>query len=176
MSATQQQINSSVDKLTRMLQHLGFAAEISSVADERRIVLNLKTDDPGRVIGRKGKYLDSLELLVNSMMRKEDNDVPRIVIEVEGYERQKFEDDRRGGDRREGGRRGGSGLDILEKQALDAAKEVKRWGQPKTLGPFNSAERRAVHLALRDDASLETESLAEETDGRKKIIIRARQK
>ena len=51
--------------------------------------------------------------------------------------------------------------DILQQQALDAAKEVRRWGEPVTLPAMNSHDRRIIHITLENDADLQTESIGE---------------
>jgi len=72
-------------------------------------------------------------------------------------------DDRRDGPRSE------EDTEALKIQALDAAKEVKRWGESVTMRPMNSHDRRIVHITLEEDPELITESSG---DGNlKKIII-----
>ena len=63
---------------------------------------------------------------------------------------------------RRGGRRFDSGKeDILQQQALDAAKEVRRWGEPVTLPAMNSHDRRIIHITLENEPDLHTESTGE---------------
>ena len=59
--------------------------------------------------------------------------------------------------------------DQLEQQALDAAKEVKRWGEPVTLPEMNAHDRRIIHVTLKDDPELTTESMGE--GAMKKVVI-----
>lgn len=62
----------------------------------------------------------------------------------------------------------------MKSQALDAAKEVKRWGEPVTMRPMNSHDRRIVHITLENDPELITES---DGDGKlKKVIISLKNK
>ena len=57
----------------------------------------------------------------------------------------------------------------LLQQALDAAKEVKRWGDPVVLPKMNSHDRRIIHITLQEDGEVETQS---EGDGAfKKVVI-----
>ena len=157
---------------------------------------------PGRIIGRKGQALESLQLLVNRMMQKADAEFPHVLIDIDGYsrkprERRKGPREDRGddGERRERrdsrdnrGERGYSqsrpsfsddesagedagnseNEEILRQQALDAAKEVKRWGDPVTLAAMNSHDRRIIHITLQEDKELKTESLG---DGNLKRIV-----
>jgi hypothetical protein len=64
----------------------------------------------------------------------------------------------------------------LHQQALDIAKEVKRWGDAKVMGPLTAGERAVVHQALADDPQVVAESGPEDENGRKKITIRAAEK
>ena len=59
--------------------------------------------------------------------------------------------------------------EALRQQALDAGKEVKRWGESVTLPLMNPHDRRIIHMTLKDDAELTTESEGEGT--MKKVVI-----
>ncbi|HBM15008.1 MAG TPA: hypothetical protein DD381_01440 [Lentisphaeria bacterium] len=62
--------------------------------------------------------------------------------------------------------------ETLTKMALDSAKEVKRWGESVTLRAMNSHDRRVVHVALKDDPEIKTESIAVEgSETLKNIVI-----
>jgi spoIIIJ-associated protein len=65
-------------------------------------------------------------------------------------------------------RRGGSNEETLTRQALDAAKEVKRWGDPTTLPKMNAHERRLIHVALDGDKEITTTSIG---DGNLKNVV-----
>ena len=157
-----------LDTLHRMTEMLGFQIVVNESEQEGALVLNIQTEDAGRLIGRKGHYLQSLELVLNRIARKEFNRFPWVELDVDGYQ-----------SKRRTRRRGGSSEDTerLEKLAADAAKEVKRWGQTKKIGPFNAGERRVVHMTLRNDEEVETES-EEQADrkGLKKVMVRLKEK
>lgn len=156
----------SVERLTRMVTLLGFRAEVSAEESEEALVLNLKTEEAGRLIGRKGHCLQALELLLDRMLRKQHGEGPAVEISIDGYRNPR--------ERSGGGPRGGhSNVDEerLRNVAADAAKEVKRWGEARTIGPFNAAERRLIHMALRDDPEVHTESEEPDQTGRKRIIV-----
>ena len=101
----------------------------------------------------------------SSYERKEDRD--------SSYERS---DDRSNGNRYNNQnerserqeRRGGSNEETLARQALDAAKEVKRWGDPTTLPKMNAHERRLIHVALDGDKEITTTSVG---DGNLKNVV-----
>jgi len=174
--------------LGTMLDYLGIEASIKAAEGENAIKLTVFSDDAGRIIGRKGASLQGLQLLLNRVISKGDREAPRIMIDVDGYQRPGRQPRERGergergerrgggdGERRPrsgGGRQGGGERGMtpdkeeqLKVRALEAAKEVKRWGDPVTLPPMNAAERRVVHLAIEADAEVTTESLEPEQEG-----------
>jgi len=186
--------------LLKMLDFLGYEDAVVKAAESNgEIELSVESEDAGRIIGRKGQTLESLQLLLNRMMQKDDPEYPRIQISIDGYSTRRPDsrgrapreqedgpsDRRRGGDRRHRGERGERGDrrrrddregrgggddrdDILRQQALDAAKEVRRWGEPKTLPAMNAHDRRVIHITLENEADLQTES---EGEGPKKSIV-----
>ncbi len=162
--------------LNTMFDYLGLNASFKIEEQENRIMVKISSDDAGRIIGRKGQTLDSLQLLVNRIIFKEDENCPRISLDIDGYSR----DSRRRGNDGESGRRGGYGerrdredtrasQEMLERQALDAAKEVVKWGEPVTLPEMNAHDRRIIHITLKDNPQVVTSS---EGDGAiKKVIV-----
>ena len=230
-SSIEERAKKASTSLAIMLDYLGLDAAMRTEITEDRISLTVVSEDAGRIIGKKGKTLDDLQMLVNKMMQKSDEDTPRISVEVDGYSKRppfrrrpsfsdrdkRSEDDLgntegeresdvegnrntdadrgRGRDRREGGRnsrdrrpprhsegergdrnggfhRNDADHDnILRQQALDASKEVKKWGEPVTLPPMNSHDRRAIHMALKDDSELSTESIESDNPSLKSVVI-----
>ena len=160
--------------LGTMLDYLGLNAELKAEVTENQLALKIKSTEPGRIIGRKGQTLDSLQLLLNRIMFKGDEDCPRISIDIDGYaenggrsERPRRERSERGdrpergerGDRRpRRDRRSGVSEDQLIEQAKDAAKEVKKWGEPVTLPKMNAHDRRIIHITLENDPEIMTAS------------------
>jgi spoIIIJ-associated protein len=60
----------------------------------------------------------------------------------------------------------------IRQQSIDAAKEVKRWGEPVTLPPMNSHDRRIVHITLKEDTEIKTESSeSDQSSSHKSVII-----
>lgn len=154
-----------IERLAHMVTLLGFQAQVEAEEIEEGLLLNLKTSEAGRLIGRKGHCLQALELLLERMLRKQHTEGPELQISIDGYRNPR---ERPAGDRR------GHGVDEerLRRTAEDAAKEVKRWGEVRRIGPLNAAERRIVHMALRGDDQVQTESEAPDDTGRKCVVVR----
>lgn len=166
--------------LGTMLDYLGLNAELKAEVTENQLSLKIKSTEPGRIIGRKGQTLDNLQLLLNRIMFKGDEDCPRISIDIDGYpeaggrsERPRRERPERS-ERRPRRERRNSGVseDQLIEQAKDAAKEVKKWGEPVTLPKMNAHDRRIIHITLENDPEIVT---ASEGDGAmKKVVVSLR--
>ena len=162
--------------LNRMVQLLGLSASVKSVEPGEKLVLHLAAEEPGRLIGRKGRTLENLEYLVNRAIAAKYSEMQLIVLDVDGYRRNKpvGRKNGRGGEQKPAGHEiSEEEQEKLQKMANDIAKEVKRWGEAKEIGPFYPEERKVVHTALKNIPEVVTESLEPEADGiRKKILIR----
>ena len=168
--------------LGTMLDYLGLNAELKAEVNENNLALKIKSTEPGRIIGRKGQTLDSLQLLLNRIMFKGEEDCPRISIDIDGYSengskserprRERNNDKERGERRQRRERRSGASEEQLIEQAKDAAKEVKKWGEPVTLPKMNAHDRRIIHITLENDPEIITESEGE--GNLKKVVVSLR--
>ena len=138
-----------------MLQHLGFEATVEEHHLDEGLLLDVKTSDSGRLIGRQGQTLSDLQYLLNRMLFQRDPSAPKVTVDVGGYRAQ--------------------ARDALVKKAKDAAEKVRRWGDVVELEPLNAFDRRIVHNALKDDPAVETHSVEVEGTDKKAILLRPRQ-
>lgn len=175
-----------VRTLATMLDYLSLNGTPKVSEHNGKLAVKISSDDAGRIIGRRGQTLESLQLLLNRIMFKTDDTFPHIMLDIDGYSN--GERDRRSGRNRDNGgnqerseRRGrnrnsesGMSEEQLEQQAIDAAKEVKRWGEPIKLPEMNAHDRRIVHLALQNDPDVTTESEGE--GAMKKVVVLLRKK
>jgi spoIIIJ-associated protein len=194
-----EEIKAKVSKtLATMLDYLALDAKLKIEDKGSKLAVIIASEDAGRIIGRKGQTLESLQLLLNRMMFNAEPDCPRIVLDIDGYSRNNTRpggegygesDDRNGyrGDRRDrydrrdrGDRDDRGGRDRNEEdeaaheetlriQAIDASKEVKRWGEPVVLPKMNSHDRRIIHITLQEDPEIITASEGE--GSLKKVVI-----
>ena len=172
IEVTDEMIEKSSKTLSTMLDFLGLEGTVKTEKRPSKINLVISSEDAGRIIGRKGQSLESLQLLLNRMMQNGNEDFPKVYIDIDGYSsngktvaerrpsRERAERRERG--ERRGGRRFDSGKeDTLQQQALDTAKEVRRWGESVTLPAMNSHDRRIIHITLENEPDLHTESIGE---------------
>lgn len=179
VEVTEEMIEKSSKTLSTMLDFLGLDGVVKAEKRPSKINLIVSSEDAGRIIGRKGQSLESLQLLLNRMMQNGSEDFPKIYIDIDGYSSNNTKGgngggerrfprgggERRGGEPRErrGGRRSEDGDkdEILQQQAIDAAKEVRRWGESVTLPAMNSHDRRIIHISLENETDIQTESVGE---------------
>jgi spoIIIJ-associated protein len=138
----------------KILTSLGFSVTIEAHELEEGLLLDVKTEDSGRLIGRQGQTLADLQYLTNRILFQQDQKAPKVTVDVGGYRLQ--------------------ARDALVKKAKDAADKVRRWGDAVELEPLGSFDRRIVHQALRDDPDVETHSV--EVDGTEKKVLILRPK
>lgn len=140
------------ETLEQLLNHMGYQVQIEEHHHEEGLLLDVKTDDSGRLIGRQGQTLADLQYLLNRLLFQADNNVPKVTVDVGGYRLQAREE--------------------LLKRAQEAADKVRKWGDVVELEPMNAFERRIVHNALRDDPAVETHSVEVEGTSKKAILLR----
>ena len=138
--------------LEQLLQLLGFQVTVEEKPMEDHLMLDVQTDDSGRLIGRQGQTLADLQYLLNRMLFQQDTSVPKVMVDVGGYRSQI----------REG----------LIRKAQEAANKVRRWGDVVELEPMNAYDRRIVHHALKDDPDVETHSVEVDGTSKKAILLR----
>ena len=142
------------ETLEKILETLGFAATIEEHKLEEGLLLEIKTDDAGRLIGRQGQSLSDLQYITNRLLFQQDATAPKVMVDVGGYRAQARE--------------------ALVKKAKNAAEKVRRWGDTVELEPMTAFDRRVVHQALKDDPDVETHSVEVEGSEKKAILLRPR--
>src|SRR3954469_20086110 len=142
--------------LERLMGHLGFDVRVEVETGETSR-LNVVADGDekealGALIGRKGERLSALQHLVNLMLSKEMGTWTRVLVDVEDY---------RGRRERQ-----------LRELADRAAARVVETGKMLQLEPMSALERRWIHLSLRDNPSVATQSIGEGPNRRVLLVPR----
>lgn len=117
--------------------------------DEGELILDISGGDLAVLIGRHGRTLDSLQMIVSSFMSNRLKFHYPLVVDVEGYKTRRKEK--------------------LVNLALSAAARAKRQHGRASLPPMNAYERRIVHMALLDDVEVTTHSEGE--DPERRVVI-----
>lgn len=140
--------------LEKLLELLGFPATVEQHPMEEGVLLDVKTEESGRLIGRQGQTLSDLQYIANRLLFQQDNNSPKVLVDVSGYRAQARE--------------------ALVKKAKDAAEKVRRWGDVVELEPLSAFDRRIVHQALKEDPDIETHSVEVEGTDKKAILLRSK--
>ena len=138
--------------LEKILGLLGFPATVDEHRMEEGVLLDVKTDDSGRLIGRQGQTLSDLQYITNRLLFQQDPSAPKVMVDVGGYRAQARE--------------------ALVKKAKEAAEKVRRWGDVVELEPLSAFDRRIIHQALKDDPNIETHSVEVEGTEKKAVLLR----
>ncbi len=145
-----------VEMLQTLLNHIGLSARVTQEATSLKseagpapTLLNITGDNLGLLIGRRGETLRDLQFLTCLMVSRHAQRWPNLIVDVEHY---KF-------------RREKSLVDLARRMA----DRVRTTAQPVSLEPMPAYERRIVHLALRDDPDVRTESTGQ--DEKRKVVI-----
>ncbi|HKO33673.1 MAG TPA: RNA-binding cell elongation regulator Jag/EloR [Candidatus Limnocylindria bacterium] len=139
-------ITTAQEVLQEMLRLMGVEATVEITMGSETSKLNVKGEDLGVLIGRRGEKLASLQHLVNLIVAKREGQWHRIAVDVENYR----------------GRREEQLRDVAER----AAKRVAQSGKIIQLEPMPAVERRIVHMALVENPRVRTQSVGVEPNRR----------
>jgi spoIIIJ-associated protein len=155
--ATPEALAAGREILETLMGHLGFegvTVEIREGETSRLNVIGEGADREalGSLIGRKGERLSALQHLVNLMLSRRTGQWTRVLVDVEDYR----------------GRRERQLADLAER----AAARVVETGKMLQLEAMPALERRWIHLSLRDNADVSTQSIGEEPNRRVVVVPR----
>ena len=117
---------------------------------ENELTIDVKAEDMGVLIGKRGQTLDSLQYIVSLAINKDCSEYVKVKLDSENYRVRRKE--------------------TLENLAKNIASKVKRTGKAVSLEPMNSFERRIIHSALQGDSDCETYS--EGADPYRKVVVK----
>jgi spoIIIJ-associated protein len=142
--------------VSELLDHMDVRATVDAQMGEpddqetsAPVLVDIKGGDLSILIGRHAETLNALQLITRMIVGKEVGYAAHIVIDVEGFRK-----------RREEG---------LRELARKMAKQAVSTGRRQSLEPMSPAERRIIHMELRESSEVTTESAGEEP--RRKVTI-----
>ena len=139
--------------LGEILRLMGVVATVEqkAAANGAEIILEVKAETSGLLIGRKGQTLEALQYLVDRIAgERQGSEGPHLVIDIESYRERRRKS--------------------LEDMALRLGEKAKRQRKTVTVDALSAADRRVVHAALQDDPWLTTKSLGQGSYRRLLII------
>jgi len=132
------------DFLNDVFKAMNMEVEIIIKKDEdsKIIDVELKGEEMGVLIGKRGQTLDSLQYLTNLAANKQSDEYVKVKLDTEDYRKRRKE--------------------TLENLAKNIAYKVKRTKRAVSLEPMNPFERRVIHSALQNDRYVSTHSEGDE--------------
>lgn len=128
--------------LTKLLKNLGFTANIEVKTKENIPTYTIYSDNDALLIGKNGKNLQALSIIVNQYIKKEVGEQYKFLIDINSY-KEKHEKS-------------------LIRLAKNVAREVASTKIEAKMDSMNSYERRIIHNALTNNKKVYTESEGEE--------------
>ena len=141
--------------VSKLIHLMGLEAQVSAHyadndrVDRRHILVDVRGKDLSTLIGKRSETLNAFQYVASLIIGRESQQFVQLTVDVEGYR-----------DRRE---------KQLAQMANRMADQVAKNGRRQTLEPMTSAERRIIHIALRDHPAVLTESAGEEPY--RKVVI-----
>ncbi|MDR2078387.1 MAG: protein jag [Treponema sp.] len=125
-----------------LVERMGYSAKASVLfREDRKLGLKIESDSSSILIGKKGKNLDALQLLVNIYAGRQGMDDIRVILDSENYRIRREES--------------------LVRMAYTVADRVRENRGSILLEPMNPFDRRLIHTTLNDIADVETKSEGE---------------
>jgi spoIIIJ-associated protein len=126
------------DLVTAVVGAMGFESRIDVYDASGFIAVDVASDNTALFIGQKGETIDALQYLVNAAVYRRRPFVKRIVLDSEGYRQRRVE--------------------AIQGIAHRTARRAIREQRTVELPPMSPAERRIVHMFLKDNPEVTTAS------------------
>jgi spoIIIJ-associated protein len=148
-------LNTSEEVVSKLIHHLGMKAQVSAHFDEsssddhHNILVDVRGEDLSALIGRHAETLNAFQHVASLIVGKLTQKWVQLTIDVEGYRARREKQ--------------------IRQLARRMADQVTKTGRKVTMEPMPSGERRLVHIELRGDPAVTTESVGEEPY--RKVVI-----
>lgn len=127
--------------LQTIIDRISEGANISVKQTKEKIFYSVNSGDSGFLIGKRGQTLEAIQYLLEKMINKKTTKKIRVIVDVEGYlEKRKIN------------------LKQLASRMAEKAKKIKK---PVTIGQMNAHDRRIVHIHLKDESGIRTQSVGD---------------
>jgi len=141
VDVTQESIDLGVLTLQKMADLITEDAEVEAQTDKDHLTLKIFGGNAGILIGRKGQTLDAMQFLTDKIINRKSEARVRVKVDVEGYTETRKSN--------------------LRHLAVKMAEKAKKTGRPATINQMSAQDRRIVHLALKDDNRVRTQSMGD---------------
>jgi spoIIIJ-associated protein len=141
VDVTQESIDLGKITLQKMADLITEDAVVEAITDKDHLTLKISGGNAGILIGRKGQTLDAMQFLTDKIINRKSEARVRLKVDVEGYTETRKSN--------------------LRHLAVKMAEKAKKTGRPATINQMSAQDRRIVHLALKDDNRVRTQSMGD---------------
>jgi len=136
---TDEMIETGENVLRQIVDIITEDATINIEKSSKKVIFRVNGGNSAVLIGKHGQTLEAIQYIVEKCVNKKSQDRIRVQVDVNGYLKKRKEN--------------------LEGLAVRLAEKSKNNGKPITVGQMNAYERRIVHMALKDDSEVRTQSM-----------------
>ena len=129
------------EALQRLVEFITEGAQITVETIGQRIVFKVEGGNSGMLIGKRGQTLEAIQYLVEKIVNKQNEQRVRVLVDIEGYLKTRKSN--------------------LQNLAVKMAEKAQKTKKPVTIGQMNAYDRRTVHLHLKNNAAVRTQSVGE---------------
>jgi spoIIIJ-associated protein len=140
------QVEDSRQFAQEIMDKMGFMSMVEGGQGDQMVELKIKGEDMGRIIGKEGATLKSLETIVGSAMSRLYGERVRVTIDADGYKEKREK--------------------ALERLAGEVVEEVLQTKKEKVMPPMSAADRRIIHLYIQNKGEVTSFSKGEGDDRR----------
>jgi spoIIIJ-associated protein len=141
VDVSQESIELGIKALQKMADLITEDAKVSAKTQADRLTLTIEGGNAGILIGRKGQTLDAMQFLTDKIINRKSESRVRVKVDIEGYMETRKSN--------------------LEHLAFKMADKAKKTGRPATINQMSAQDRRIVHLALKNDNQVRTQSMGD---------------
>jgi spoIIIJ-associated protein len=139
----------------KMIEGMGYTCEVAVLfREEKKLGIRIDSEHASIIIGKKGKNLDALQVIVNVYAGRLGREDTRVILDSENYRIRREE--------------------ALVRLAYETGEQVRRTRQSVLLEPMNPFERRIIHTTLNDIVDIETKSEGEGLYKQVRVMFRGK--
>ena len=130
-----------IETLQRMVDLITTDSTVVATTDQDRLLLRVEGGNSGVLIGRRGQTLEAMQFLTDKIINRKSESRVRLKVDIEGYMETRKAN--------------------LQSLAHKMADKAKKTGKPATINQMTAQDRRIVHIALKDDTRVRTQSMGD---------------
>ena len=134
-------VESGLKALERIVDSITSGAQVSADPKKDKLYFSISGGESGVLIGKRGQTLEAIQYLLEKMINKKSTHRVRVLVDVAGYLQKRKNN--------------------LKQMASRMAEKAKRTKKPVTIGQMNAHDRRIVHIHLKDEQGVRTQSIGD---------------